>query len=69
MAAPDGAPEVAAPESGSRLPVAALEPLICRAFFSASVFGYVWSDSPGRLQEPPMRGGSQSRPRLVAPGI
>ena len=33
------------------------------------MFGYVWSDSPGRLQESPVFGGSQSRPRVVAPGI
>ena len=58
---------------GSRLPKVAPEPLMCRAVFSASLvalmFGYAWSDSPGWLQEPPVRGGSQScGSRNLTPG-
>ena len=44
-----------------RFPEGAPELLMCRAVFFGVLGGScVWSDSPGRLQEPPVRGGSQS---------
>ena len=56
-----------APGKGCRLPTC-VEPFFWLHWW-LPVFGFAWSDSLGRLHEPPVCGGSWSRHRVVAPEL